>query len=171
MYLLYYLKFNDKDWSLKKLYWNSCIYDIYIMIWCLLNIQWCMCIVAPHSLRVFNCPFVRFSEKVPWSQVLLYIGCPLIRVSLEGRFYCIEGALSSECPLKTGFTVEGVLSSECPLKTGFTVLRVPYHQSVPWRQVLLYRGCPLIRVSPEDRFYCIEGVLSSECPLKTGFTV
>ena len=32
-------------------------------------------------------------------------------------------------------------------------------------------GCPLIRVSLEDRFYCIEGVLSSECPLKTGFTV
>ena len=44
------------------------------------------------------------------------IGCPLIRVSLEDRFYCIEGVLSSECPLKTGFTVEGVLSWKYPLK-------------------------------------------------------
>ena len=43
--------------------------------------------------------------------------------------------------------------------------------SVPWRRVLLYRGCPLIRVSLEDGFYCIEGILSSKCPLKTGFTV
>ena len=46
--------------------------------------------------------------------------------------------------------MEGVLSSECPLKAG-----------------LLYRGCPLIRVSPEDRFYCIEVSLE----LKMGFTV
>ena len=46
------------------------------------------------------------------------------------------------------------LSSECPLKTGCT-----------------YRGCPLIGVSHEDRFYCMEVVLSLECPLKTGFTV
>ena len=59
--------------------------------------------------------------------------------------------------------------------------------SLDIRQVLLHRGCPLIRgsledrcyciegvlssVSLEDRFYCIKGVLSSECPLKTGFTV
>ena len=30
--------------------------------------------------------------------------CPLIRESLEDRFYCIEGVLSSESPLKTDFT-------------------------------------------------------------------
>ena len=34
------------------------------------------------------------------------------------------------------------------------VLRVSFHQRVPWRQV-----------------YCLEGVISSESPLKTGFTV
>ena len=49
--------------------------------------------------------------------------------------------------------------------------RVSSLDSVPWWQILLYRGCPLIRVSFEDRFYCIEGVPSSECPLKAGFTV
>ena len=67
--------------------------------------------------------------------------------------------------------MEGVLSSECRLKTGFTVQRVSSHLSVPLRQVLLHRGCPLIRVSLEDRFYCMEVVLSSECPLKTDFTI
>ena len=35
------------------------------------------------------------------------------------------------------------------------------------RPVLLYQGCPLIRVSLEDRYYCTEGVLSLECPLRT----
>ena len=49
--------------------------------------------------------------------------------------------------------------------------RVSSHQRVPWRQVLLYKGCPLISVSLGDRFYCIKGVLSSACPLETGFTV
>ena len=73
-------------------------------------------------------------------------------MSLEDRFYCTEGVLSSECPLKMGFTVSS-------------------HQSVPVRWVLLYRGCPLIGVSLEDRFYCTEGVLSSECPLETDFTL
>ena len=69
-------------------------------------------------------------------------------MSLEDRFYCIEGVLLSECPLKAGllyrgcpliggfledrfYCIEGVLSSECPLKTGFTVWRVSSHQSVP----------------------------------------
>ena len=28
---------------------------------------------------------------------MLFIGCPLIRVSVGNRFYCIEGVLSSEC--------------------------------------------------------------------------
>ena len=64
---------------------------------------------------------------------------------------CIEGVLSSECHLKQVYCIEGVLSSECHSETG-----------------LLYRGCPLIRMSLEDRFYCIEGVLSSECHSETG---
>ena len=35
----------------------------------------------------------------------LITGCPLIGVSLKDSIYCIEGVLSLECPLKTGFTV------------------------------------------------------------------
>ena len=57
-----------------------------------------------------------------------------------------------------------------PSKDRFNCMEVSSHQSIPWRQVLLYRGCPLIRVTLEVRFYCIEGVLSLECPLKSGFT-
>ena len=41
--------------------------------------------------------------------------CSTFRVSLEDIFYCIEGVLLLECPLKTGFTVQ----------------RVSSHQSVP----------------------------------------
>ena len=69
------------------------------------------------------------------------------------------------------------MQSRFPCITGFNLVDIgerseemSSHQSVPLGQVLLYRGCPLIRVSLEDRFYCIEGVLSSECPLKSGFT-
>ena len=69
---------------------------------------------------------------------------PVQRVSsdmggfLEDRFYCMDGVLLSDCPLRQVllhrgcplirvsledrfYCIEGVLSSECPLKTGFTV--------------------------------------------------
>ena len=68
-------------------------------------------------------------------------------MSFEDRFYCIEGVLCLECPFKTG----------CFLQTGFIVYRVSSHRSVLLRQVLLYIGCPLLRVSLEDRFdYILE---------------
>ena len=46
-----------------------------------------------------ECPYM---AGVSSTQVLLYRGCPLIRVSLEDRFHCIAGVLSSEYPLMTG---------------------------------------------------------------------
>ena len=88
-------------------------------------------------------------------ELFQFIWDPIIQVYLGDIFYCTQGVLSSECPFKTCFTVQ----------------RVSSHQSVPWRPVLLYRGCPLIRVSLEDLLHCTEGVLSSECPFKTCFTV
>ena len=76
-------------------------------------------------------------------------------MSLEDRFYCIEGVLLSECPLKKVLLYRG-----CPL------LRVSLED-----RFYCIEGVLSSRVSLEDRFYCIEGVLSLECPLKTGFTV
>ena len=63
---------------------------------------------------------------------------PTRQVSLHHRFLSM-GEIG-HCSEKT-FPDHRASSHQCPLKTGFT-----------WRQVLLHRGCPLIRVSPEDRF-------------------
>ena len=90
---------------------------------------------------------VCFHWSVPWWQVLVYWGCPLIKVSLERPFLLYRGCslikMSLERPFllyrgcslikmspEDGFyCIEDVLSSECPLKTDFTVVWLPYNFS------------------------------------------
>ena len=121
------------------------------------------------------CPYMTgvslHDRCVPTSQV-----CPYITgVCLHMRTPFCKSDSHSEgvrewlsfrgCPFShqiQAYCTEGVLSSECPLKTGFTAQRVSSHQSVPWRQVLLHRGCPLIRVSPEDRFAVRTHIVQSD---------
>ena len=80
---------------------------------------------------------------------------------LQGHLYAVKpvfkGHLNTVKPVFRGhlYTVKSVFEGHLCCKT--------------YLQALLYRGCPLIGVSLEDRLYCIDGVLSSECPLKTLF--
>ena len=90
----------------------------------------------------------------------LYTDEPVFRDTSIYRLTCLQGHLYIQMG-KIGHHSKKMSS----------VYRVSSHRSVPWRHVLLHRGCPLIRVSLQDRFYCFEGVVPSECPLKTSFTV
>ena len=77
-------------------------------------------------------------------------------MSLEDRFYCIEGVFSSESLEDRFYCIEDVLSSECPLKTVYRRSHM-WGMCVRCSQVLLFVEGHIcgVCVCVVVRFYCL----------------